>query len=136
LQCQLRIPQENACDIIVGQKAIISFNNMSFDGYVREKDYILSDDGFLNTIIAINSNNTIIVNASVTVDVILLQKEDVLIIPSDALIINQNIYYVDVLNENNLIERKEIAIGIYGDEFVEIKSGLMEGEKVLLNQYE
>lgn len=136
LQCQLKIPQEKACDIVIGQEAEITFNGEVFHGIVREKDYILSDDGFLNIIVAIDKNSSIIVNASIVVDVILDRKDNVLIIPNDALITEGNSYFADVLNDNDTVERKEIAIGIIGNKYVEVKSGLSEGEILLIHQYE
>ena len=136
MQCQLKIPQENACDIVIGQEAEITFNGEVFHGIVREKDYILSDDGFLNIIVAIDKNSSIIVNASIVVDVILDRKDNVLIIPNDALITEGTSYFADVLNDNDTVERKEIAIGIIGNKYVEVKSGLSEGEILLIHQYE
>lgn len=136
LKCQLSIPQSEACDIIIGQEALITFNDYLFEGQVCEKDYILNDEGFLNVEVSINRNDTIIVNAIVTVDIIILKKENVLMIPTDALITEQNCYYVDVLASDNKVERREVVVGIFGDEFVEIKSGLFSGEDVLINKYE
>lgn len=136
LQCRTRVPQINAVDIAVGQEAKIKFNDRTFSGFVKEKDYIMSDDGFLNIIVAIEQTDRIIVNASVTVDIILLRKKDVLTVPSEALIAERNGYYVNVLTSDDKIERKEVAVGIIGDRSVEIKSGLSDGEKVLIGQYE
>lgn len=58
------------------------------------------------------------------------QKENVLVLPREALKREQEKYFVEVL-ENGKIKKKEVEIGI-GEELVEILGGVKEGEKVIL----
>lgn len=65
---------------------------------------------------------------SADIEVILAKKEQVLVLPSD-LIINQN--YVLVVNQDNLIEKKFITIGLSNWQHSEILNGLSANDKVI-----
>lgn len=43
-------------------------------------------------------------------------------------------YFVHILNEQNQAEEREVEIGVQNDFHTEIKSGLLEGEKVIVSQ--
>jgi len=60
------------------------------------------------------------------------QLPDVLLVPVQAVGQKQTQHYCYVLKGQN-IERREIVVGENNDKYVEIKSGLEEGEKVLLD---
>lgn len=64
--------------------------------------------------------------------IILEQKENVLIAPFDATISRDGKYYVKVKGEDGEPTEKEISIGLETDDYVEITSGLDEGELVLI----
>jgi len=67
--------------------------------------------------------------ANVTVNT--AKIDNVLIVPVRAVKEEDNIKYVEVL-ENNLPIRTEIELGLRGDEGkAEVKSGLREGQKVI-----
>jgi len=59
------------------------------------------------------------------------EKDKVLCIPSDAVIVKSGAPIVVVLNEENIPEFREIIPGIDNGEFVEITSGLSEGETIV-----
>ena len=54
---------------------------------------------------------------------------DALVIPRTALLEEEGIYSVYVLNGNK-VEKRKVTVGIRQDDFVEITSGLQEGEQV------
>lgn len=136
LICRISVPQENACDVKLSQAAQVKFNNTVFDGIVCDKGYILNDEGFLEVVVEIDQNNTIFVNSYVEINIIVRQKPNVLLIPSEALIQKQDQYYVDVLDNEKSINRKEIEVGIIASDYTEVINGLSVGEIVIINQYE
>lgn len=71
------------------------------------------------------------VGTSGTLRLILDHKEDVLIVPVDAVHTADGKDYVYVLGENNLREVKWISTGLYGDTTVEVTEGLSEGDTVI-----
>lgn len=64
--------------------------------------------------------------------VVLGQKNQVLTLPAEAIHSADDKQYVYVVGDNNMREVKWIETGLVGNEKVEIVSGLVEGEKVIL----
>lgn len=65
---------------------------------------------------------------SADVEVILARKENILRLPSD-LIINDE--YVLVLNADNIIEQRDVALGISNWQYSEILSGINKTDKII-----
>ena len=72
------------------------------------------------------------VGTSGTITIITDRREGVLTIPKAAVKDAGDRKYVYVLNEDDMREVKWVETGLYGDSRVEIKSGLSEGERVIL----
>lgn len=66
-----------------------------------------------------------------TIQVVTDSREDVLFVDSAAVFTADGKSYVYVLGENNMREVRWVETGLYGDNRVEILSGLAEGEKVI-----
>lgn len=64
------------------------------------------------------------------VDIITSQKQDALVVPMSALKTNDNGSYVVRVNPNGQTEQVSVTTGIYSDDYVEILSGLTQGDKV------
>ena len=58
------------------------------------------------------------------------EKENALVVPIAALKTNDKGSYVLRVNDNGQTEQVNVTTGIYSDEYVEILSGLDEGDKV------
>lgn len=78
-----------------------------------------------------NENMKISMNANA--DIVINSVKDVLLIPVDAVIKENGKKYVDVLKDDGItVERKEIETGVSDITNIEIKSGISEGEKVII----
>jgi multidrug efflux pump subunit AcrA (membrane-fusion protein) len=64
------------------------------------------------------------------IEVVLLEKPEVLVIPSNAVMVDQGERFV-YLVQGNKAARKLIVTGIEQDRFVEVKEGLKEGDQVV-----
>lgn len=74
-------------------------------------------------------------NMTVNADILVQSKKDVLIIPSGAIIERDGKSYVKVIKTvegKEILEEKEITIGINNNATAEVVSGLLEGEKVAI----
>lgn len=67
-----------------------------------------------------------------TIRIITGLKEQVLNVPTKAVHSADGRNYVYILGEGNVRDVKWIETGLYGDDYVEVVSGLTEGEKVIL----
>ncbi len=71
------------------------------------------------------------VGAYGTVKIVLEEKKDCLYLPITSVHTADDESYVYVLDENNMRQVRFIETGLYGDDNVEIVSGLAEGDKVV-----
>ncbi|MCR5432160.1 MAG: hypothetical protein K6E95_06350 [Lachnospiraceae bacterium] len=69
-----------------------------------------------------------------TIDIELERADNVLSLPREAVHTTDDMAYVYTLTENGVRELKEIEVGIMGTKMVEIKSGLMPYEQVILRK--
>ncbi len=79
-----------------------------------------------------SSDKIIEIGAMGTMRLVIDRRENVLNIPIGAVHEADGKTYVYVLGENNMREIKWIETGLYGDQTVEVLSGLTRGEKVVL----
>jgi multidrug efflux pump subunit AcrA (membrane-fusion protein) len=63
----------------------------------------------------------------------ILQRQNAVFVPKEAIVEKNGQTYVFVLGENNKAERREVATGLRNDEAAEILTGLKEGEQLILN---
>lgn len=63
---------------------------------------------------------------------VLDSREDVLYVEKKAIQTSNGNYFVYVLDENGLRARKDVTVGLETDTYIEITSGLQEGESIIL----
>lgn len=83
------------------------------------------------SVVSAPENEGIEVGTSGTIKVVIEKKDNVLRIPYSALYEADDRYYTYTINEDNLREVRFIEVGLIGDSYVEILSGLNEKEKVI-----
>lgn len=115
--------QEVELSINIGEHAgtykVVPYKQNSWSD---EMEFLLADD----------SNITLEVGTSGEMVIILNKKEQVLAVPQAAIHVADNQYYVYVLGENNIREVQYIETGLFGNDYVEVKDGLAEGDKVIV----
>lgn len=72
------------------------------------------------------------ISMNATAKIITSSKKDVLVIPIDAVEKENGVSYVEVLLEDNTTEKREVEVGDRNISYVEVKSGLNQGEKVII----
>ncbi len=128
----------DAVKVKVGQKAVITFDaidDLSIFGEVAEVDAIGTvSQGVVsyNVKIAFDSEDERIkpgmsISVSITIDSV----QDVLVISSSLVKTQKNGSYVEVMLDNGTTEQRKVETGLSDDIFVEIKSGLTQGEKIV-----
>lgn len=80
------------------------------------------------------SAQDLLVDMSVSARIILTQKNASKIIPIQALIEENNQYFVNLLNPEGLSSRVEIKIGVRGTQYIEVISGVDLGDKVIIGK--
>ena len=73
------------------------------------------------------------IGQTTTVSVLVAQSDDVIRVPVAAVRTSGNTHTVDVVGADGSHETRRVEVGVQGDQFVEITSGLDVGERVALN---
>jgi RND family efflux transporter MFP subunit len=120
--------------------SIAAFANEVFTGKVLKKAPLANPDQFLNpdlkvytTDVSIDgTNDSIKTGMSGKVEILIDELKDVLYVPIQSVVTvdEKEMCYVKAGGRQ---EKREVKTGLFNDDFVEIKSGLTEGEKVLLD---
>lgn len=87
---------------------------------------------YYTNVIVDNKDNNLRIGMTTTNTIKVAEAKDVITIPTTALYKKGDKYYVRTLGEKEVVEEKEVKIGINDDMNTEIKSGLKEGEKLIL----
>ena len=78
-----------------------------------------------------NPDENIFVGVSAKAYIFIGEATGALAVPYSALCTDVDGDYVLVVNDNNIIERKDITLGLYSGEYYEVVEGLVEGDKVI-----
>ncbi len=138
---KISLSEDDAAKVKVGQKALITFDvldNLQATGKIIDVDVVgkisqgvVSYDA--KVLLDDNIDERVKSGMNTTIDIITQTKSNVLTIPRIALKMQNNKYYVEILNDKKEIEKRPVEIGLQADSKVEIIKGLNEGEKVIVS---
>jgi HlyD family secretion protein len=140
LDLTITLAETDVPQVQVGQKAQIMLDALQgqvFTGTVTEIDLVGTvTSGVVNyaaTISVDNPDASILPGMSATANIILAQRDNVLLVPNRAVrTVGTRLRTVTVLYEGQLID-VPVTIGLTGDTQSEVLSGLQEGDVVVLN---
>jgi HlyD family secretion protein len=88
---------------------------------------------YLTTVTIEGTNTWLKPGMSAKVEIFVDHLDDVVYVPVQSIVAGNGRQYCFVAGSFNKPERREVQIGEFNDEFIEVKKGLKEGERVLLN---
>jgi HlyD family secretion protein len=143
MKIEIKIHETWIDKIKIGQKArikVTAFPEDSLAGEVIKKAPMTDPEEFLNPDLKVYSTDVRIdgtheqlkTGMTAEVEIIVQELKDVISVPIQTVvnIEGQKICYIDTISGP---QQRQVETGAFNDNFVEIKSGLDEGEKVLLN---
>lgn len=136
----ITLNEVDIANVEVGQKVNLTFDaldDLSIEGEVSEVDTVGTvSQGVVSYSIKISfdtDNSSVKPGMSITANIVTESVSDVLTIPAAAIKTDRGSSYVEVMNSNGEIERKVVETGLTDDATTEIKSGLSEGDKVVVS---
>lgn len=139
LQIEVDIPESDIAKITVGQAAEITLDSFGddqvFQGsviFIDPGETIIQDVVYYQVKVQFSEARSKIkpgMTANVTIMTAL--ADDVLRVPLRAVKQKNGDKIVEVLTDDGQVKEKIIALGLKGDDYYEIKSGLNEGERVI-----
>jgi len=141
---RVKIHESNIQKVKVGQKVRVTvdaFPDEELDGTVT-KVAVLPDSQnrwmnpdlkvYLTTIEIEGTNDWLKPGMSTKAEVLIDHLDDVVYVPIQCAV-PENGGYVCYVASGGSVERREVEVGQFNEEFIEIKKGIQEGELVLLN---
>ena len=135
------ISKNDLGSIAKGQKARVVISGKEYDGTVDFVSRVATVDmadttaegSIKGRIVLDEPDEDIFIGISAKVYIFVGESSQVLGVPYEALNTDIDGDFVYVVNKENLIERKDVTVGIYSDEYYEVLDGLEEGDKVIRN---
>lgn len=125
-------PETIAGKIRKGQKAKLYTHdkNSSVDGIISDiRPFVSASGRSFEAIISMQNPGEWIIGASISVDVITDEHKGALVVPENAVVLRPAGSVVYVINANS-VKQKVVQTGQRQDGFIEIISGLSDGEKI------
>lgn len=141
LKLTVALTQNDAKDIELNQKSIIKSGTTDINGEVSFINPIAISGGnpvdgeaYLNIDISnLDSKEGLIIGFNNEVDILVGEEKDILTVKAEALKIEKgNKKYLFVVKDN-IVEKREVKVGLQGDSDIQILEGVDEGEEVILN---
>ena len=120
-------------DRIAGSKAVIKIGSEKLDGTVSDVTP-LSKNGVISFTVQLEEDNHKRLRSGLKTDVYVMNavKDDVLRIANSSYYVGKGEYELFVVNGNQLLKRK-VQLGDSNFEYVEVVSGLQEGDQVIVS---
>lgn len=134
----------NETDIVnlkIGQDALVrldAYYENAFGGKITEISLISTNiGGVVSFELTVKPDAadipTLLYGLSASLDIVTSSVEDVLYVPVQSVFEENGKSYVNVSGEDSSIKKSEVTTGIYNFDFIEIKSGLDEGDIILIS---
>jgi hypothetical protein len=133
----LSVSASDRAELEIGQAVTVDIaaGDQTSEGVISELDASASVDDEGNEVyegvIDIADALVAVDGASVTIDVILDERVDVLVVPVAAVLQQGGEREVRVINDDGTIDRVTVEVGLVDDEFIEITSGL-DGDEIVV----
>ena len=137
LKVNLSVTKYDVQKLALGQTAVIKINEKEYTGSVSKISGIASMNASGASVVDVeihidNPDDTIILGMEAKVSVQTAEEKGILLIPSASVNYSSDGIFCYVLADG-VIEKREIETGISDDEFMQVLSGLEEGDKVVTN---
>lgn len=142
LKMSLEIDEDELDTIYIGQEAQIEIDTLSdktITGYVTNIDNIATYSSSGSTFdfdVEFQNDGDILLGMSAKCSIILDKAENVLAVASEAITTQGKSSYVELKLEDETTKSLEVETGISNDAYTEIKSGLNEGDIVIVEESE
>lgn len=134
----LRVDEYDIADVAVGQQCTVTATatEKKFESEIASIDYISASGGnvaYYSAVCYVDVDEGIYPGMQVTVSIPQEEARDVVVLKMDALSFDpQNSAYVYMYNDEGVLEEVPIEVGVSNGNYVEIKSGLKDGDEVFV----
>lgn len=138
MKAQVEVSEVDIASVEIGQEATLTFNaldDFTATGKIEKMDSLGTlESGVVTykvTIIFDSLDSRIRPEMNVSASIITDSKQDIVIVPVNAIKTEGKSYYVEIKN-NETIEKKTVEVGLENNSKAEIKSGINVGDTVII----
>lgn len=138
MRVNLRVDEYDIADVAVGQKCTVTATatEKTFESEIATIDYVSASGGnvaYYSAVCYVDVDEGIYPGMQVTVSIPQEEAKDVVVLKMDALSFDaQNSAYVYMKNDEGVMEEVPVEVGVSNGNYVEIKSGLKDGDEVFV----
>lgn len=141
---EFSISKDDLDSISTGQKARVVIAGNEYQGTVDYISRVAINDTLLGNVSAgggtikgrirlSNPDDSIYIGVTSKVYIFVGESNETLAVPYEALNTDIDGDFVLIVNKDNIIERRDVTLGLYSDNYYEITDGLEEGDRVIRN---
>lgn len=136
MKVTLRVDEYDIADVAVGQACTVTATatEKRFESEIASIDYISASGGnvaYYSAVCYVDVDEGVYPGMQVTVSIPQEEAENVVVLKMDALSFDQsNSAFVYMYNDQGALEEVSVEVGVSNGNYVEIKSGLSEGDVV------
>jgi len=138
MRVNLRVDEYDIADVAVGQQCTVTATatEKKFESEIASIDYISASGGnvaYYSAVCYVDVDEGIYPGMQVTVSIPQEEAKDVVVLKMDALSFDaQNSAFVYMYNDEGVLEEVPVEVGVSNGNYVEIKSGLKDGDEVFV----
>lgn len=139
LSMSLSVSESDINKIEIGDVVDITITstNEKINGYITsisEVGNYSSNGSYFDAIVTFENNGNLKIGMSATCEIIIEKVENVIAVPLEAIQTSDSGKYVVKVNNDGTTEEVNVETGISNDAYIEIKSGVSEGDKVQMSE--
>lgn len=136
MRVTIRVDEYDIADVAVGQKCTVTVTatEKTFESEIDTIDYVSASGGnvaYYSAVCYVDVDEGIYPGMQVTVSIPQEEAENVVVLKMDALSFDAtNSAFVYMYNDEGVLEEVPVEVGVSNGNYVEIKSGIQEGDTV------
>lgn len=134
----LQIDPTEIAEIEEGQEVsfyVDAYPDATFNGTVKSKSFLQNSNSKFDVIVAFEQNDQPLLDGmGANATLIIKQKLNVITVSNKAIFLENNKSYVNILDEKNNLQKKEIKTGFSNGRITEVIEGLADGETVWVEE--
>ena len=131
----ISVSKKDLAKIKEGQKVTVTILDKDYEGEVTRIARMAVTSGSTASVTAVikvtNPDDSIYLGIEAKNVIITAHEDSCLQIPSEAINVDSDGYFVYIVNDMNIVEKKRVEIGISSESFTQVKEGITENDRVV-----
>jgi RND family efflux transporter MFP subunit len=126
--------------LAIGQEVEVEISGMIYNGTVSKINHMAEQNssGVPMVTARVHINNpdaNIYLGIEAKIKIFTVSLENVLLAPVSAVSVDNGGYFCYIIDENGLLEKKYIQVGVSTEDYIQITDGLSEGDEIVTSTY-